>query len=71
MEQPDTRRVSGDYYLSREQVDRWAKNQVQQTLAETEEEDNPCASRWSNMVSELTAQMWAVFNETGIFLALC
>lgn len=72
MERPDNRCVSGDYYLSRERVDRWAKNQVQRALSETEEEDvNPCASRWSNMVNELTARMWAVFDETGVFLALC
>ena len=38
---------------------------------EPEEEENPCEGRWSNMVSELTARMWGIFDETGIFLALC
>jgi Kyakuja-Dileera-Zisupton transposase len=36
-----------------------------------DDEENPCAGRWSNMSSELTARMWGIFDETGIFLALC
>ncbi|KAJ3553548.1 hypothetical protein NP233_g12617 [Leucocoprinus birnbaumii] len=68
----DTRRVSGDYYLKRETVDRWAKDQVMEALREGGiDADNPCASRWLNIVNEVTARMWGVFDETGIFLALC
>lgn len=32
---------------------------------------NPCADRWKNMVNDITAKMWGIFDETGIFLALC
>jgi Kyakuja-Dileera-Zisupton transposase len=32
---------------------------------------NPCADRWKNMKDDLTKRMWAIFDETGIFLALC
>jgi hypothetical protein len=32
---------------------------------------NPCATRWANMINEITAKMWGIFDETGIFLALC
>jgi hypothetical protein len=35
------------------------------------DDENLCASWWTNMVNEMTAQMWAVFDETGVFLALC
>ena len=32
---------------------------------------NPCADRWKNMKEDITCRMWAIFDETGIFLALC
>lgn len=32
---------------------------------------NPCADRWKNMKEDITRKMWAIFDETGIFLALC
>ena len=75
-ERPDSRKVGGSYYLTREVVDRWAKERIAQEVVnaleeEPEEEENPCEGRWSNMVSELTARMWGIFDETGIFLALC
>ena len=57
-------------------MDRWAKERIAQEVVialeeQPEEEENPCEGRWSNMVSELTARMWGIFDETGIFLALC
>ncbi|KAJ3575677.1 hypothetical protein NP233_g931 [Leucocoprinus birnbaumii] len=74
--QTDTRNVSGDYYLTREKVDRWARARVQDLIQQQvplsdSKEDNPCATRWTNMVNEVTARMWGIFEETGIFLALC
>ena len=76
MERPDSRKVGGNYYLTREVVDRWAKERIAQEVAnaleeEPEEEENPCEGRWSNMINEFTARMWGIFDETGIFLALC
>ena len=72
----DSRQVGGGYYLSRERVDRWAKEVVEELLPESilngeEEDPNPCATRWANMKNDLTARMWGIFDETGIFLALC
>ncbi|RDB20084.1 hypothetical protein Hypma_012873 [Hypsizygus marmoreus] len=72
----DDRQVGGDYYLSRERVDKWAKELLEEMLpagkeADEGEELNPCADRWKNMVNELTARMWGIFDETGAFLALC
>ncbi|KAG6808141.1 hypothetical protein H0H92_005272 [Tricholoma furcatifolium] len=73
----DSRTVPGDRYLTREEVDRWAKAELANILSEDtggEEEpaeDNPCAGRWTNMIHEVTAKMWGIFDETGVFLALC
>ncbi|KAF8209528.1 hypothetical protein K438DRAFT_1753871 [Mycena galopus ATCC 62051] len=36
-----------------------------------QEEENPCADRWKNMINDVTSKMWGIFDETGIFLALC
>jgi hypothetical protein len=53
-------------------VDRWAKDMVMDAIWDGGVDvDNPCAAQWMNMVNEVTARMWGVFNETGIFLALC
>jgi len=76
-ERPDSRKVGGDYYLSREQVDEWAKESLAKLApflvdpAADEDESNYCEERWSNMLNEVTARMWGIFDETGIFLALC
>jgi hypothetical protein len=32
---------------------------------------NPCADRWKNMKDDVTKRIWAIFDETGVFLALC
>ncbi|KAG6808337.1 hypothetical protein H0H92_004439 [Tricholoma furcatifolium] len=73
----DSRTVPGDCYLTREEVDRSAKAELANILSEdtgSEEEpaeDNPCAGWWTNMIHEVTAKMWGIFDETGVFLALC
>jgi hypothetical protein len=35
------------------------------------EEASACEERWKNLSEELTSKMWGIFDETGIFLALC
>lgn len=71
--QTDTRAVGQGIYLSREAVDKWAKEALEMMPDEEVEdsEDNPCAQRWKNMIDELTSKVWGVFDETGIFLTLC
>jgi len=76
-EQLDERDVEGDYYLPYERVKHWANKLPSQDLLpsnpknEDEGKENPCAGCWMNMVNEVTARMWGIFDETGIFLALC
>jgi len=67
--------VGGDYYITFEYVEHWAKLVIQDLLPsqpkDTEGEDNLCAGHWMNIINEVTTCMWGIFDETGIFLALC
>ncbi|THU79171.1 hypothetical protein K435DRAFT_875809 [Dendrothele bispora CBS 962.96] len=67
----DSRTGGGTYFLSREEVDRFARPSLQNNAAMLSAEDSPCAPRWKNMSDKLTASMWAIFEETGLFLSLC
>ncbi|KAG6808240.1 hypothetical protein H0H92_004756 [Tricholoma furcatifolium] len=67
----DLRTIQGDRYLTRAEVDHWAKTQLEDIVFDSGDEDNPCAGRWNNMINEVTAKMWGIFDETGVFLALC
>jgi hypothetical protein len=68
----DTREAGIGLYLTNEQVDQWSKETLAALSPAYNEEDsdnNPCAERWRNMRMSLTAKMWGVFKETGLFLA--
>ena len=68
----DSRTAGRGIYLTREQVDEWAKEVLMEEVPGFNyDDDNPCAERWRNMKTELTSKMWGVFEETGLFLALC
>ncbi|KAJ6543235.1 hypothetical protein DFH09DRAFT_829842, partial [Mycena vulgaris] len=75
-ERVDNRDASDGYYLTRGRVDAWAKTRLAEILPM---EANslfvkwlmPCADRWKNMVNDVTSKMWGIFDETGVFLALC
>ncbi|KAF7374152.1 hypothetical protein MSAN_00296900 [Mycena sanguinolenta] len=69
IEREDSRDGGDDYFLSREEVDRWAKDRVADILPT--DAKNPCSDRWKNMINDVTSRMWGIFDETGIFLALC
>ncbi|KAJ3845617.1 hypothetical protein EV368DRAFT_53714 [Lentinula lateritia] len=34
-------------------------------------EGNPCEEQWKNLSEALTSKMWGIYDETGVFLALC
>ncbi|KAF8163878.1 hypothetical protein K438DRAFT_1618050 [Mycena galopus ATCC 62051] len=78
-ERPDPREASagGDYFISWSEVDRWVKErlaeEVSVALVASENLDNPSADEhaWKNLSDELTSKMWGIFDETGIFIALC
>ncbi|KAJ7747601.1 hypothetical protein B0H14DRAFT_3097002 [Mycena olivaceomarginata] len=73
-ERVDNRDASDGYYISHKRVDRWARSRLGDKLPMDQtstDEDNPCADRWKNMINNVTSKMWGIFDETGIFLALC
>ncbi|KIJ64310.1 hypothetical protein HYDPIDRAFT_90572, partial [Hydnomerulius pinastri MD-312] len=69
----------GDRYLSREYVDGFAASSrdllngevSMSSLSGTVDDGNPCAGRWKNMKEDETKRMWGVFDESGIFMAVC
>ncbi|KAF8158710.1 hypothetical protein K438DRAFT_1910030 [Mycena galopus ATCC 62051] len=69
-ERPDPREASagGDYFISRPEVDRWVKERLAEEVVLPV---SACEEHWKNLSDELTSKMWGIFNETGIFIALC
>lgn len=37
----------------------------------TDDDPNPCAERWKNMLHELTSKMFGVYDESGAFISVC
>ncbi|KAJ7309165.1 hypothetical protein DFH08DRAFT_823593 [Mycena albidolilacea] len=73
-ERVDNRDASDGYMYPRDRVERWAKTRLAEVLpmgSGNSTADNPCADRWKNMIDDVTSKMWGIFDETGIFLALC
>ncbi|KAJ7881806.1 hypothetical protein B0H14DRAFT_2565708 [Mycena olivaceomarginata] len=73
-ERVDNRDASDGYMYPRERVERWTKTRLAEVLpmgSGNSTADNPCADRWKNMINNVTSKMWGIFDETGIFLALC
>ncbi|KAI6148047.1 hypothetical protein BKA82DRAFT_4329966 [Pisolithus tinctorius] len=72
-ELPTTQKVPMTCYLSREFIDSFAQSApIQSTSKDVETGDeNPCASHWKNMDKQKMKQTWGVYDETGIFLAVC
>ncbi|KAJ7693493.1 hypothetical protein B0H14DRAFT_3100746 [Mycena olivaceomarginata] len=59
--------------LAREKVNELAKHRIAERMPmeAIEDKTNPCAERWKNMIEDVTAKMWGIFDETGIFVCLC
>ncbi|KAJ7216257.1 hypothetical protein C8J57DRAFT_1440557 [Mycena rebaudengoi] len=63
------------YYLSHEKVDMWAKHWLAEMVdvptSDDPEEQSACEERWKNLSKAITSKMWGIFDETGVFVALC
>ncbi|KAJ7204100.1 hypothetical protein GGX14DRAFT_569699 [Mycena pura] len=79
-ERNDDRTPPGDYYLTRAEVDVWAKEGLDDLLKGFvapdddegwEPEDGGCTDCWQNMRDDVTSKAWGMYDETGIFLSLC
>ncbi|KAJ7310639.1 hypothetical protein DFH08DRAFT_918249 [Mycena albidolilacea] len=71
-EYTDNRDASDWYFLAREKVNELAKHQIAERMPmeAIEDKTNPCVERWKNMIEDVTAKMWGIFDETGIFVCL-
>ncbi|KAJ7807195.1 hypothetical protein B0H14DRAFT_2381496 [Mycena olivaceomarginata] len=73
----DERVAPGDYYMLRDDVNKWEKDGVLDVLksfsldAEDGDDDIVCSDRWQNMKEEVTARSYGMYDETGFFPALC
>ncbi|KAJ7188451.1 hypothetical protein C8R46DRAFT_830600, partial [Mycena filopes] len=63
--------AGGDYFLSREKVNVWAKEVIAGLIMDDPDDNSACQERWKNLNEDLTSRMWGMFDETGVFLALC
>jgi hypothetical protein len=77
-ERYDHRQAPGDVFLPRADVDEWAKDEVDELMkgfepeaGEGGDEGAGCEERWENMKEDVTARAWGLYDETGIFPALC
>jgi hypothetical protein len=72
----DDRVVPGDLYLSRDEVDMWKKDRVQELMKsfsvhDGEKEAGGCDEGWQNMKEDVTSQAYGMYDETGFFPTLC
>ncbi|KAI5996402.1 hypothetical protein EDD15DRAFT_2387357 [Pisolithus albus] len=64
--------IGDDRYLSQTFVDQFGMGCSDESLMEPmADNDNPCAGRWKNMKEDVTSRMWGIFDEAGIFMAVC
>jgi Kyakuja-Dileera-Zisupton transposase len=61
-EATDTRQAGKNIYLTREQVDEWSKEILDEwNILNDDDEESLCAKCWRNMKTELTTRMWEIF----------
>ncbi|KAG1906182.1 uncharacterized protein F5891DRAFT_1125610 [Suillus fuscotomentosus] len=65
-ELPTGQQLRTDRYLSRTFVDQFASDS-----SAAGDGENSCEGRWKNMDDAKTKKAWGIYDETGIFLAVC
>lgn len=76
-ERLNNRVASGDYYLPREEVNKWAKEGMEDLMksftpeAGGEDEEDGCTEWWQNMKEDVTTRAYGMYDETGFFPCLC
>ncbi|KAI5988029.1 hypothetical protein EDD15DRAFT_2173014 [Pisolithus albus] len=58
-------------YMSHEYVNKFAMVGSKDPIPNVDSDPNPCAGRWKNMDNAKTKKIWGVYDETGIFMAVC
>ncbi|KAK0437474.1 hypothetical protein EV421DRAFT_1907214 [Armillaria borealis] len=69
----DLRNGQGDYFIPRDKVEQWSKEAIDESLVHSRDgsDESPHSERWQNMVNDMSAKAWGIFDETGIFVCLC
>ncbi|KAG1893159.1 uncharacterized protein F5891DRAFT_1131377 [Suillus fuscotomentosus] len=62
---------TSDRYLSRTFVDQFTRDLPPATGDESTPADNLCEGRWKNMDDMKTMKAWGIYDETGVFVAVC
>ncbi|KAI5999231.1 hypothetical protein EDD15DRAFT_2363309 [Pisolithus albus] len=61
-----------EQYLMRDFVDKFASDrQTGHSIVNEDGDGNLCAERWKNMKDNTMQKMWNVFDESGVFVAVC
>lgn len=63
--------LTSSRYLSREYVNKFDVTGNTDPFSDEDSDANPCAGRWKNMDDAKTRKAWGVYDETGIFIAVC
>ncbi|KIK17769.1 hypothetical protein PISMIDRAFT_14853 [Pisolithus microcarpus 441] len=58
-------------YLSCEYVNKFAMTRNTDPFSDEDSDTNPCAGQWKNMDDAKTRKAWGIYDETGIFIAVC
>ncbi|KAG2357549.1 hypothetical protein BDR07DRAFT_1453047 [Suillus spraguei] len=73
-EVPMGQQFTSDRYLPCTFVDQYSWDSAQTAIAGDEEDttaENACAGRWKNMDDVKTKKAWGIYDETGVFVAVC
>ncbi|KAI6010375.1 hypothetical protein BKA83DRAFT_4467509 [Pisolithus microcarpus] len=68
---PTSQVLTSSRYLSREYVNKFDVTGNTDPFSDEDSDANPCAGRWKNMDDAKTRKAWGVYDETGIFIAVC
>ncbi|KAI6146361.1 hypothetical protein BKA82DRAFT_59363, partial [Pisolithus tinctorius] len=61
-----------EQYLTHDFVKKFASEwQTGHSIVAEDGDGNLCAEHWKNMKDSATQKMWSVFDETGVFIAVC
>ncbi|KAI5990768.1 hypothetical protein EDD15DRAFT_2369543 [Pisolithus albus] len=63
--------LTSSHYLSCEHINRFAVAESKDAVSNEDSDPNPCAGWWKNMDDAKTKKTWGVYDETGIFMAVC
>ncbi|KAG1760782.1 hypothetical protein EDD22DRAFT_980489 [Suillus occidentalis] len=77
-ELPTSQLFISDRYLARDFVDQFSQDasrdsgqEKQLNVSQNAPEENSCEGRWKNMDDSKTQKAWGIYDETGIFVAVC